>query len=73
MERLCPHCSDTLAALVQLAGDTCLLAVADPCFAAWLETGRWPASDGQSLGVEDLPEGWHSSACPLCAAFMEED
>jgi hypothetical protein len=73
MERLCPHCADELSALVLLAGDTCLLSLTDPRLAAWLETGRWPLPDGQSLGVENLPGGWHRNECPLCAVFMEEE
>lgn len=73
MERLCPHCSDTLSALVQLAGNSCVLAVADPHFAAWLDTGRWPTRAGDTVGPDDLPDGWHSNSCPLCAAFMEEE
>ena len=73
MERLCPGCGDLLSALVQAAGDTCQLSLADPRFAAWLETGRWTTRDGRTLGPEDLPEGWHGVSCPCCAAFQEED
>lgn len=73
LERLCPLCADTLSALVQLAGDACLLAVADPRFAAWLESGRWPTRDGGSIGPEDLPDGWHTTDCPCCAFLAEED
>ena len=62
-----------IRALVQAAGDSCQLSLADARFAAWLGTGRWPAHDGRSLGPEDLPAGWHGTECPCCAAFAEEE
>jgi hypothetical protein len=73
MERLCPACADGLSALVQAAGDTCQLSLADGRFVAWLETGRWPARDGRSIGPDGLPAGWHGSECPCCATFAEEE
>jgi hypothetical protein len=73
MERLCPDCSDQLSALVRAAGDTCQLSMGDERFTTWLETGRWTARDGRSLGVEDLPAGWHGTECPCCATFAEEE
>ncbi len=72
MERLCPGCSDALSALVQAAGDTCQLSLADERFVAWLETGRWLTKDGRAISLEDLPSGWHSAECPCCAVFAEE-
>lgn len=72
MERLCPTCADTLSALVRTAGDTCQLSLADEQFVAWLDTGRWSSRTGQVFGPEDLPNGWHGSECPCCAAFAEE-
>jgi hypothetical protein len=73
MERLCPDCSQALSALVRAAGDTCRLSLADARFGVWLETGRWPARDGRSMGPEDLPSSWHGAECPCCAAFAEEE
>jgi hypothetical protein len=73
MERLCAGCSDSLSALVQVAGDTCQLTLTDARLAAWLETGRWPARDGRSVGPEDIPAGWHRAECPCCATFAEEE
>ena len=73
MERLCPDCADRLSALVRAAGNTALLSLADDRFVAWLETGRWPTGDGRSIGVEDLPQGWHGAGCPCCATFAEEE
>ena len=72
MERLCPNCADTLSALVRSAGDTCQLSLANERFVTWLETSRWPARSGQTIGSEDLPAGWHGTECPCCAAFAEE-
>jgi hypothetical protein len=73
MERLCPDCADDLSALVQAAGDTCVLSLSDPRFATWLETGRWPTQDGRGLGPEELPRDWHGGECPCCATFAEEE
>jgi hypothetical protein len=72
LERLCPACADALSALVQAAGETCRLSLADERFVAWLESGRWSTRDGRSLGPEDLPTGWHGAECPCCATFAEE-
>jgi len=71
MERLCPTCADQLSALVRAAGETAQLSLADERFAFWLETGRWPARDGRTLGPDELPPGQHNPACPCCAAFEE--
>jgi hypothetical protein len=73
MERLCANCADDLSALVRAAGDTCQLSLADARFAAWLDTGRWQTRDGQSLGPEDIPAGYHAVTCPCCATFAEEE
>ena len=73
MERLCFDCSTILAALVQTAGDTCLLHVDDPRLQHWLESGRWPTPDGGSVGPEDVPAGLAANDCPCCAALAEED
>jgi hypothetical protein len=73
MERLCPDCADQLSGLVRAAGDSGTLSLADDRFAAWLETGRWPVGGGRSIGVEDLPLGWHGAGCACCATFAEED
>ncbi len=73
MERLCPDCADALSALVQAAGDTCRLTLSDERFVAWIQTDRWPTRDGRSIGLDDLPEGWHGPSCPCCATFAEEE
>jgi hypothetical protein len=73
MERLCSDCANALSALVQAAGDSCQLSLADARFASWLGTGCWLSRDGRSLGPEDLPDGWHGTECPCCAAFAEEE
>lgn len=73
LERLCEACAHDLSALVQSAGDTCQLSLADARFAAWLETGRWTARDGRSLGQEDVMAGQHGAECPCCAVFGEQD
>jgi hypothetical protein len=73
MERLCPDCSERLSALVQTAGDTCVLHLGDDRLQHWLQTGRWPTQDGGSIGLEDIPAGRHANACPCCAAFAEDD
>ena len=72
MERLCPECADALSALVRAAGDTCQLSLTDDRFVTWLETSRWPGRAGRSIGLDDLPAGWHGTECPCCAAFAEE-
>jgi NMD protein affecting ribosome stability and mRNA decay len=73
VERLCPDCAGTLSTLVQAAGDSCRLSLAEDRFRTWLETGRWPARDGRTFGLEELPAGWHGSECPCCAIFAEEE
>ncbi len=73
VERLCPACADELSALVRAAGETAQLSLADARFASWLATGRWTTRQGQTLGPEDLPGGWHSPECPCCATFAEEE
>lgn len=73
MERLCPDCVDALSTLVRAAGDTCQLSLADTRFVTWLETGCWLTRDGHSIGLEDLPAGWHGSECPCCATFADEE
>jgi len=73
MERLCADCSEGLSALVRAAGDTCQLSLADARLVTWLETGRWSARDGRSIGPEDIPAGWHEAECPCCATFAEEE
>jgi hypothetical protein len=73
MERLCPGCADALSALVQAAGETCQLSLADARFVSWLETGRWTTRDGRSLGADDVPGGPHDAQCPCCAVFAEEE
>jgi hypothetical protein len=73
MERLCYDCAEGLSALVQTAGDACQLSLADARFMSWLETGRWPARDGRSIGPENLQPGQHGPECPCCATFAEEE
>jgi hypothetical protein len=73
MERLCPACAEALSVQVQAAGETCQLSLADARFVAWLETGRWTARDGRSLGPDEVPDGRHGVQCPCCAAFAEEE
>ncbi len=73
MERLCACCAGELLALVQTAGDTCLLHLDDPRLQQWLASGRWPTQDGDSLGPEDLPVGLEANTCPCCAAWDEEE
>jgi hypothetical protein len=73
MQRLCEPCGQQLSALVQAAGETCQCSLADARFVAWLETGRWTARDGRSLGPEGVHPGRHDPECPCCAVFGEED
>ena len=72
VERLCPACAGQLSALVQAAGDSCQLSLADRRFAAWVQSGRWLLRSGGSLGPEDLPAGFHAAECPCCAEFSDE-
>ena len=73
MERLCPGCADSLSHLVQAAGDTCQLSLANDRFVAWLQTGSWPTKDGRVISAQDLPKGWHGAECACCATFAEEE
>jgi hypothetical protein len=73
MERLCQPCSEKLSTLVRAAGDTCQLSFRDRRFVSWLESGRWPTRDGGTLGLEDIPGGWHGTECPCCTTFAEDD
>jgi len=59
--------------MVRTAEDTCQLSMSNERCIAWLETGRWAAKDGRSIGPENLPIGGHGTECPCCASFAEEE